>query len=120
MRCRTAGFILTLALGILVAPLAAHAQQPKKVPRIGYLTGDSVSADLPRRDAFRQGLRELGYIEGQNILVEYRTAEGKVDRLSELAAELAGLKVDVIFAFTTAAVRAAKKEMPNLPIVAGT
>jgi len=118
MNLRPVGLTVTLALGILLAPPAADAQQAGKVPMIGYLTGDSLSADLPRRDAFRQGLRELGYSEGQNILVEYRTAEGKVDRLSELAAELARLKVDVMFAFTAAAVQAAKKEMPTVPIVA--
>ncbi len=106
-----AGVMVLLGAGAI-----ADAQQAK-VRRIGYLTGDSLSADLPRRDAFRQGLRELGYGEGQNIVVEYRTAEGKADRLPELAAELAHLKVDVVFAFTTAAVQAAKKEMPTVPIV---
>ena len=109
---------LAVLATILLAPVSlGEAQQQAKVPRIGYLTGDSLSADLPRRDAFRQGLRELGYSERQNIVIEYRTAEGKVDRLSELAAELARLKVDVMFAFTTAAVRAVKKEMPTVPIV---
>jgi putative ABC transport system substrate-binding protein len=76
----------------------AQVQQTTKVPRIGYLTVDSLSADLPRRNAFRQGLRELGYSEGRNILVEYRTADGLVDRLPELSADLLGLKIDVIFA----------------------
>jgi len=98
-------------------PLAAYAQQPIKIPRVGYLTGDSLSADLPRRDAFKQGLRELGYMEGQNILIDYRTADGNVDQLAELAAELHRLKADVLFAFTAQAVEAVKNEMPNMPIV---
>ena len=106
-----------LATFFLTTVSLAEAQQPAKIPRLGYLTNDSLSADLPRRDAFKQGLRQLGYSEGQNIVVEYRTAEGKVDRLAELAAELAHLKVDVIFAMTTPAVRAATKEMPTVPIV---
>lgn len=109
--------LVMLGASAFVPPGAAFAQQQSKVPRIGYLTGDSLSADLPRREGFRQGLRELGYSEGKNILVEYRTAEGKSDKLPELAAELARLKVDVVFAFTTSAVEAAKKAMPAVPIV---
>jgi putative ABC transport system substrate-binding protein len=113
-------------LAIVLATLAltcvrlAESQQTGKIPRVGYLTGDSFSADSPRRDAFKQGLRELGYVEGQNIVVEYRTAEGKPERLSELAAELSRLKPDVVFAFTTGAVQAAKKEMPTVSIVSVT
>jgi len=103
--------------GAVAWPLAARAQQPAKIPLLGYLTGDSLSADLPRRDAFKQGLRELGYNDGQNILVEYRTAAGSVERLSEFAAEFSRLNVDVIFAFTTGAVQAAAKVMPTKPIV---
>lgn len=111
---------LLVALGAcaLASPLASFAQQPPaKIPRIGYLTVDSQSVDLPRRDAFRQGLNALGYREGQNIVVEYRIAEGKVDRPPELAAELNRLKVDLIFAFSFLAVDAARKEMPTIPIV---
>ncbi len=108
---------IMLVGGAAAWPHAAGAQQPTKVPLLGYLTGDSVSADLPRRNAFQQGLRNLGYNEGQNILVEYRTAGGSVDRLSQIAAEFARLNVDVIFAFTTAAVQAAAKAMPTKPIV---
>jgi putative ABC transport system substrate-binding protein len=106
-----------------VIPTSVHlaaAQQPGRIPRVGYLTNDSISADAPRRDAFKQGLRDLGYVEGQNILVEYRAAEGKIEKLAELAMELARLKPDVIFAFTTAAVQAAKKEMPTVPIISVT
>ena len=112
--------MIALGASALAAPFASFAQQPKKVPRIGYLTGDSQSADAPRRDGFRQGLRELGYTEGQNIFVEYRAAEGKSDRLPELAAELASLKVDVVFAFTIGAVEAVKKAMPAMPVVSVT
>jgi hypothetical protein len=85
-------------------PLAARAQEAGKVPRIGYLSPGSASASLfSRDDAFRQGLRELGYVEGKNIVIEYRFAEGKFDRLADLAAELVRLKVDVIVAVGTQA-----------------
>lgn len=90
--------IAALAVGILAAPLATEAQQPAKVPRIGVLLSGSRSSTATRTDAFRQGLRELGYVEGQNIAIEYRYAEGKVDRLPPLAAELVRLNVDVIVA----------------------
>ena len=73
-----------------------QAQQPRKVPRIGYLSANSLSASPARIEAFRQGLRELGYVEGKNIIIEWRSAEGKLDRLPALAAELVRLKVDVI------------------------
>jgi ABC-type uncharacterized transport system substrate-binding protein len=86
------------AVVILVFVHPAEAQQPKKVPRIGYLGADSRS---PSHEAFRQGLRELGYVEGKNIVVEYRYADGKVDRVPELAAELVRLKVDVIVSYQT-------------------
>ena len=81
---------------ILASVLFAHAQQPTKVPRIGYLTGATRDGQSARIEAFRQGLRELGYVEGKNIVIEYRYAEGKLDRLPALAAELVRLKVDVI------------------------
>ena len=74
----------------------AAAQQPKKVPRIGYLSATSPSVNPTRIEAFRQGLRELGYVEGKNIIIEWRYAEGKLDRVKELAADLVRLKVDVI------------------------
>ena len=80
--------VILLAVGV-----TAEAQQPKKVPRIGYLTGVSPSTNSARHEAFRQGLRELGYVEGKNIVIEYRSAEGKFDRLPALAAELVRLKV---------------------------
>ena len=86
---------LILVTFMLVFVHLAEAQQQKKVPRIGYVSG-SGDANNPNIDAFRQGLRDLGYIEGKNILVEYRYAEGKLDRVPGLVAELVQLKVDVV------------------------
>ena len=86
-----------VAIGVTLAMCGAgaQAQQAKKIPRVGFLGATSPSAVSARLDAFRQGLRELGYVEGKNILIEYRYAEGKLDRLPALAAELVRLKVDV-------------------------
>jgi putative ABC transport system substrate-binding protein len=102
----------------LCLPLEAQ-QQSKKVPRIGFLSPQSPSD--PRiqrfRDAFRQGLRELGWVEGQNIAIEYRWAEGKTERLADLARELVNLKVDVIVAATTPAIPPAKQATGTIPIV---
>jgi putative ABC transport system substrate-binding protein len=113
-------FIGALAGG-LVAPLAAEAQQAGKVARIGYLVTGSLESPETRvgLDAFRQGLRERGYVEGQNIVIEYRSADGKIDRLPGLAVELARLKVDLIFAVATPAARAAQQATTTIPIVAG-
>jgi putative tryptophan/tyrosine transport system substrate-binding protein len=108
---------ITLIGGAAAWPLAAHAQQPAKVPLLGYLTGDSDSADLPRRNAFREGLHKLGYNEGQTILIEYRTAAGSVEKLATFAAEFSHLNVNVIFAFTAGATQAAARTMPTKPIV---
>ena len=88
--------IIGLATVFLVSVHLAKAQQPGKIPRIGLLTAGSSTSFSTRIDAFRQGLRDLGYIEGRNIVIEYRYAEGKEDRLPDLAAELVRLKVDVI------------------------
>jgi ABC-type uncharacterized transport system substrate-binding protein len=96
---------------------SAEAQQPTKVPRIGYLFGASLSADSARIPAFRQGLRELGYVEGKNIIIEYRYAEGKFDRLPALAAELVRLKVDIIVTAGPIPTRAAKEATITIPIV---
>src|SRR6516162_7221541 len=101
----------------LAAATFAEAQQSKKVQRIGYLTANTSSAELPRLDAFRQALRDLGHIEGQNIAIEYRHAEGKFDRLPGFAAELVGLKEDVLVGVTTNAVQAAKNATRVVPIV---
>ena len=95
----------------------AQAQQPKKIPRLGYLAAVSASADAPRLEAFRQGLRELGYVEGQNIIIEYRHEGGGFERLPALAAELVGLKIDVLVAVTTNAALAASKTTTTIPIV---
>ena len=108
---------IILALGILVAPLESHAQQPTIVPRIGVLVGSSASFTAPSVEAFRQGLRELGYAEGQNITIEYRYAEGRAERLHDLAAELVRLKVDVIVTLGTPATQAAKHASTTIPIV---
>ena len=97
--------------------VSAEAQQAKKVPRIGYLGGTSGSAVGGRTEAFRQGLRELGYVEGKNIVIEYRHHEGKVDRLPALAAELVRLKVDIIITAGAPAARAAKEATSTIPIV---
>jgi len=113
-------FIGTLAGALLTAPLAAEAQQAGKVARIGYLvTGSLESPEMRARlDAFRQGLRERGYVEGQNILIEYRFADGKIERLPSLATELARLKVDLIGAGATPAARAAQQATTTIPVVA--
>jgi ABC-type uncharacterized transport system substrate-binding protein len=103
---------------LLAAPRAADAQQAGKVPRIGFLGTRSLSDMSPYLDTFRQGLRELGWVEGQNIVIDYRYAEGRFDRLPDLAAELVRLKVDIIVAVPTPAAVAAKKATETIPIVA--
>src|SRR6266545_5068798 len=95
----------------------ALAQQPKKVARIGFLAAVSHSANSARFEAFRQGLRELGYVEDKNIVIEWRYAEGKLDRLPALAAELVRLKVDVIVSGGSTATRPAKEATNTTPIV---
>ena len=109
--------LLIACLAIAGLSDAADAQQPKKVPRVGYLAAVSASADAPRLEAFRQGLRDLGYIEGQNIVIEYRHEGRSFERLPELAAELIRLKIDVLVAVTTNAALAAKKTTETIPIV---
>ena len=108
-----------ILLGALLFALcvAAEAQQAKKVPRVGYLTGAYLSAIVNRTEASRQGLRELGYVEGKNIVIEWRSAESKLDRLPALAAELVRLKVDVIVTGGAAATRPAKEATATIPIV---
>ena len=108
-------FALCAMLFALCFP--AEAQQPKKVPRIGFLTGVSSPTNSARHEAFRQGLRELGYVEGKNIVIEYRSAEGKFDRLPALAAELVRLKVDIIVTGGGATTRAGKAATTTIPIV---
>jgi len=113
-----APFCLLITVLLITAP-PAGAQQPGKVYRVGYLAPRSPSAETVsvRRKAFREGLRELGYIEGQNLVIVERFAEGKLDRYPHLAAELVRLNLDVIFAFTLPAVQALKKTTMTIPIV---
>jgi hypothetical protein len=101
----------------VVSVSLAHAQQPRKVPRIGYLSASSASEVSPRADAFRQGLRELGYVEGKNLVIEFRYAEGKFDNLPALAAELVRLKVDVIVSVGPSVTRPAKETTATIPVV---
>jgi putative ABC transport system substrate-binding protein len=109
---------ILVAVVLLAVGVTAQAQQPAKIPRIGILNPTSSSFFLPRVEAFRQRLRELGYVEGKNILIEYRYAEGKFERLTDLAAELVQLKVDVIVT-AGPGVLAAKKASTTIPIVFG-
>jgi ABC-type uncharacterized transport system substrate-binding protein len=110
--------ILFALCSLLLAPCSvAEAQQPKKVWRIGFLGSGSASGYASRIDAMRQGLRDLGYVEGKNIIIEYRWAEEKYDRLPSLAAELVALKVDLIIAHGTPGSRAAKQATTTIPIV---
>jgi putative tryptophan/tyrosine transport system substrate-binding protein len=109
---------ITLVGSAAAWPLALRAQQVGKVPRIGYLSPGSASpGPLAYHDEFQRGLRELGYIEGRNIVIEYRFAEGKFDRLDQLAAELVRLNVDVIVSVVTQASLAAKNATNTIPIV---
>ena len=107
-------FVWLLATVLLMTASLAIAQQVKKMPRIGYLAGDSRA---PSHEAFRLGLKDLGYLEGRNVLIEWRFAEDKTDRFPELAAELVRLKLDVIVAANAAAVAALKRATTTIPIV---
>src|SRR5215813_4407292 len=119
MRCamKNAAVPILVAVVMLALGVTAEAQQPKKVPRIGYLSATSGPTNAGRFEAFRQGLRELGYVEGKNIFVEWRFAEGKLDRLPALAAELVRLKVDMIVTSGATTTRAAKEATTTVPIV---
>ena len=108
--------ILVAAMLLVTAGLV-EAQQPTKIPRIGFLTAGSSSTIPARIDAFRQGLRELGYVEDKNIVIEWRFGEGKLDRLPALVAELVRLKVDVILSAGAAVTRPAKDATRTIPIV---
>jgi putative ABC transport system substrate-binding protein len=109
--------ILALVLSLALGSVVASAQQPAKMPRIGYLSTNSPSAVSTRTEAFRQGLHELGYVEGKNIVIEWRYAEGKLNRGYALAAELVHLKVDIIVSASPPATRAAKEATSTIPIV---
>jgi putative tryptophan/tyrosine transport system substrate-binding protein len=106
-----------VAIAILGGGATVEAQQAKKIPRIGFLSSTSPSTISARVEAFRQGLRELGYVEGKSILIEWRYAEGKLDRLPEFAAELVRLKVDIIASASPPVTRAVKETTVTVPIV---
>jgi putative ABC transport system substrate-binding protein len=111
-------FVWLLITVLLITFVSAGAQQPKKVPRIGYLSSADAARDSARSEAIRLALRTLGYIDGQNIAIEYRYAEGNTDRLPELAAELVRLKVDIIVAAGgTIVIRPAMNATKTIPIV---
>ena len=110
----------TAVCAVLVALcVSVEAQQPKKVYRVGTLNGGSIASTKINYDAFREGLRELGYVEGKDIVLEYRHADGKTDRLPELAAELVRLKVDIILVGGTQTATAARQATTTIPIVVG-
>jgi putative tryptophan/tyrosine transport system substrate-binding protein len=113
MRLHTVGLIVILAFCLLIMPFVAETQPRVKVPRIGYIS----DTPGPYAEAFRQGLRERGYVEGENIAIEYRWAEGRHDRLSDLAAELVQLKIDILVPVGTQPSRAAKQATSTIPIV---
>jgi putative ABC transport system substrate-binding protein len=118
MRCSILGCLVTLILSLVAAPLAAAVQPAPKVPRIGVLSNNSLaSASVHYLQPFRQGLRDLGYVEGQNIIVEYRFAEWHEDRLPALAAELVQLPVDVLVTLAAPATRVARQATTTIPIV---
>jgi putative tryptophan/tyrosine transport system substrate-binding protein len=117
MMIRGVALVAVLAVSLLAAPFAADAQQAGKVPRIGFLSLTSRSDRPALLDAFRQALRELGWVEGQNIVIDYRYADGRVDRLPDLAAELVRLKVAVIVSWGTQGVTAARNATKTIPIV---
>jgi putative ABC transport system substrate-binding protein len=108
---------LALMLALLIMPVVAETQQAGKVYRIGFLAGGSPEPTRPFLDEFRAGLRELGYVEGQTVVIEHRWAEGKQDRLSELAADLVRVKVDLIVAAVSPSARAAHQATRTIPIV---
>jgi putative ABC transport system substrate-binding protein len=113
----TMALLITFVLGLLVAPLAAEAQPPTRVHRIGVLAGGTTSGRDPYVEAFLEGMRALGYVEGQNLVMEYRGAGGQYERLPDLAAELVRLKVDVLLVVITPAALAAKHATTTVPIV---
>src|SRR4029453_16463025 len=109
--------VLSLCAMLFALCVPASAQQPTKVPRIGYLTSASRTSESPRLEAFRQGLRDLGYVEGKNIVIEWRYADGNRNRQRSLATELVRLKVDVIVTGGSSSTRFAKEATSTIPIV---
>jgi len=117
MRVTSLGMVAAISLSVVLSPPAAEAQPATGTHRIGFLAGGSPGSSAPLVEEFRQGLRELGYAEGQNIVIEYRWAEGKLDRLPELAADLVRLKVDLIVAPVSTSAQAAHQATRTIPIV---
>jgi len=117
MRLKTVRLVVMLALIILTAPLIAEAQQPKNVPRVGLLIRNSRASESTRIEAFHRGLQALGYVEGQNIIIEYRFADGNLEQLPQFAAELVRLNVAVIVTAGTPPTRAAQQATKTIPIV---
>jgi putative ABC transport system substrate-binding protein len=113
-------FIITLGLGCIATSLPIEAQQPARIPRVGYLGNSSPTLERDLVGAFRQGLRDLGYAEGENILIEYRWAKGQAERFPKLAAELVRLQVDVLLTAGTPEALAAKQASHTIPIVMAT
>jgi ABC-type uncharacterized transport system substrate-binding protein len=112
--------VIVLLVGLTLASVRlVEAQQPTKIPRIAYLSAGSASSQASRIEVFKHGLRDLGYAEGKDIIIEQRYAEGKLDRVAALAAELVGLKVDIIVTGGPAATRSAKEATATIPIVMG-
>src|SRR5207342_3063749 len=109
--------LFSLGALLLALALPVDAQPPRKMSRVGYLAAVSAAADAPRLEAFRQGLRDLGYVEGQNIVIEYRHEGGGFERLPDLAAELVRQKPDVLVAVTTNAALAVRRATTTIPIV---
>jgi len=114
---RRIGLAVILTLGLIFTLLAAEAQQQSKIYRIGVLDFVPVTSNAANLSALRQGLRELGYVEGQNLIIEYRSADGQAERFPSFAAELVRLKVDVIVTRGTPAALAAKHATGTVPIV---
>jgi putative ABC transport system substrate-binding protein len=113
-------FVCSVAGSLLVTPLAARAQQAGKVYRIGILEAIPASQNAANLDALRKGLREMGYVEGRNLIIEYRSADGRAERFPDLTSELIRLKVDLIVTRGTPAARAAKNATETIPIVMAT
>jgi ABC-type uncharacterized transport system substrate-binding protein len=109
--------LVALVLGVLVTPLTAQPQQPGRTARVGILVPGSPAPEADTYKAFRQGLRERGWIEGQNLILDFRFADNRYGRLPALAAELVALKPDAIFAVASPAIRAAKQATSTIPIV---
>jgi putative ABC transport system substrate-binding protein len=120
MMLSRAALTVVLALGLLAAPLAVPAQQAGKIYRIGILETIPAARNAANLDALRKGLRDLGYVEGRNLVIEYRSADGRAERFPDLAAELVRLKVDLIVTRGTPAARAAKKATETIPTVMAT